>query len=228
MKNTDVTKKFQMRLEDLITHQMDGSSEKLSQSKIAREIGIEKGSLSKYLNDQAEIGINGLCKIADYFGVTTDYLLGRSDAYTSEIDIQTTCATLGLDQYTVETIRGFNPEVKHILSCLLAFEPFRQILWDMQELAGLYMAKRFLEEKASSGDFTCALANMRIVPDKLGFAEYKINLGLQETVSQIAANVSSHEIEEYAVATFKQWAQQAREQYQKGRTTDERGEADKS
>ena len=226
MTNTEVTKKFQMRLEDLITHQMDGSFEKLSQSKIAKEIGIKKGSLSKYLNDQAEIGINGLCKIADYFGVTTDYLLGRSDAYTSEIDIQTTCATLGLDQYTVETIRDFNPEVKHILSYLLAFEPFRQILWDMQELAGLHMAKKFLEEKASSGDFTCALADMRIVPDKLGFAEYKINLRLQETVSQVAANVSSHDIEQYAIATFRRWAKQAKEQYQKECTIDERGEAE--
>ena len=213
MRSTDTTRKFQMRLEDLISHQQDESPEKLSQSKIAKEIGIEKGSLGKYLNDQAEIGINGLCKFADYFGVTTDYLLGRSNAYSSDVDIQTTCATIGLDQTTVETIRDLDSESKNILTCLLAFPPFRQMLFDMQELAVLYRTRILLNEDSGTADFWGAFANIRIMPDKFGFVEYKINKKLQKIIDTVAESISSPTIEEYAQAELRHLIEQARSQY---------------
>lgn len=71
--NSGITKKFSKNLSFLVLCKQ--KKESISMSQIAKEIGIEKASLSKYMNNQAEPGITALCKIADYFNVTTDFLL---------------------------------------------------------------------------------------------------------------------------------------------------------
>lgn len=51
----------------------------LIQELLASELGITQQMLSKYERDIALIKIDILKKIAEYFNVTTDYLLGLSD-----------------------------------------------------------------------------------------------------------------------------------------------------
>lgn len=50
-----------------------------SVSSIAKDIGIPQQTLSRYLLCQREIGLENLCKIADYFGESLDYLVGRKE-----------------------------------------------------------------------------------------------------------------------------------------------------
>ena len=51
-----------------------------SMSKAAESIGIPKGTYASYEYGKREPNIEMISKIAEYFGVTTDYLLGRPDA----------------------------------------------------------------------------------------------------------------------------------------------------
>lgn len=46
---------------------------------VAKQIGIPQQTLSRYLLCQREIGLENLCKIADYFGESLDVLTGRRD-----------------------------------------------------------------------------------------------------------------------------------------------------
>jgi transcriptional regulator with XRE-family HTH domain len=46
---------------------------------IAKDIGISQGLMSDYKNGVKLPTINNLIKIADYFDVSVDYLLGRTD-----------------------------------------------------------------------------------------------------------------------------------------------------
>ena len=48
-------------------------------SSVARKINIPQQTLSRYLLCQREIGLENLCKIADYFGEDLDYLTGRKE-----------------------------------------------------------------------------------------------------------------------------------------------------
>lgn len=57
---------------------------KLSQTDLAKELGISRGSLSFYENAERTADIEVLYKVSDYFGVTLDYLLGKSDNRTRE------------------------------------------------------------------------------------------------------------------------------------------------
>ena len=56
--------------------------ERISQKQLAEAIGVERSSIGKYEGNQNIIpSVDVLNAIADYFGVTTDYLLGRTGAY---------------------------------------------------------------------------------------------------------------------------------------------------
>ena len=50
-----------------------------SVSSVAKKIGIPQQTLSRYLHYQREIGLENLCKIADYFNEDLDYLTGRKE-----------------------------------------------------------------------------------------------------------------------------------------------------
>lgn len=54
-------------------------SKGLSQSEFAKVIGVERTRYGKWENKGFEPPYATLVKIADYFAVTTDYLLGRTD-----------------------------------------------------------------------------------------------------------------------------------------------------
>ena len=51
----------------------------LSQVKLAMELNIAQNTLSRYETGEREAGYDMLIKIADYFNVSIDYLLGRTD-----------------------------------------------------------------------------------------------------------------------------------------------------
>ncbi len=65
------TQKFAERLRELIGTQ--------SISSIAKKINIPQQTLSRYLLCQREIGLENLCKIADYFDEDLDILTGRKN-----------------------------------------------------------------------------------------------------------------------------------------------------
>ena len=52
----------------------------ISQRKAAADLGISQAQLSHYENGAREPGLNFVCRACDYYGVTADYLLGRSAA----------------------------------------------------------------------------------------------------------------------------------------------------
>ena len=52
---------------------------KLSQQRLAIELNIAQNSISRYETGEHEAGYAMLIKIADYFNVSIDYLLERTD-----------------------------------------------------------------------------------------------------------------------------------------------------
>ena len=51
----------------------------LSQLRLATELNLTQNSISRYENLEREADYETLIRIADYFHVSLDYLLGRSD-----------------------------------------------------------------------------------------------------------------------------------------------------
>ena len=61
-----------MRLKEL------RESKGLTQKEVAEIIGYSEISYARYENGKREPDISTLCKLAEYFNVTVDYLIGRS------------------------------------------------------------------------------------------------------------------------------------------------------
>ena len=57
----------------------------LNQVEFAKILSVTKQCVSNWENDNVVPSIDMLCKIADFFGVSTDYLLGRSDKRVIEV-----------------------------------------------------------------------------------------------------------------------------------------------
>ena len=51
----------------------------ISQLKLAMDLNMTQNTISRYETGEREPGINELIKIADYFNISVDYLLGRTD-----------------------------------------------------------------------------------------------------------------------------------------------------
>lgn len=90
---------FGQRLRELRTERGE------NQSVLADHLGVSGQSYSAYENGR-EPSYSTLCIIAKYFNVTTDYLLGLSDA--REPQNATLVKELGLTEESIKIIRGFS------------------------------------------------------------------------------------------------------------------------
>ncbi|HIZ03212.1 MAG TPA: helix-turn-helix domain-containing protein [Candidatus Borkfalkia avistercoris] len=51
----------------------------MSQAQLARNLGTNQQSISRYETEQIEPNIEMIIKICDFFKVSADYLLGRTE-----------------------------------------------------------------------------------------------------------------------------------------------------
>ena len=103
---SETTQTFATRLQGLANqHKANviAQGQKYSQGKLADSCGIKRPAFDKYLDDNMEIGINSLVKIAKYFNVSTDYLLGLTDAAPANPSKRAVCEATGLN---LEAIKG--------------------------------------------------------------------------------------------------------------------------
>lgn len=61
------------RIKDLM------KSEKLTQMQLAHALEVGQSSISDWLNAKSEPSIENLWKLADFFDVSVDYLIGRKE-----------------------------------------------------------------------------------------------------------------------------------------------------
>ncbi len=73
----------------------------ITQQELADAIGISKGGLCYYENTNRAPDITVLEKFADYFKVSADYLLGRTNAQTQKAKLQAVCNYTGLSDKAV-------------------------------------------------------------------------------------------------------------------------------
>jgi len=92
------TKLLADRLQDLISE----SGKKVAE--ISKASGVASGSISCYQNDKQEASAENLVKLAEYFDVSVDYLLGRSDDKKGDIEVMAIEKAYGLSPGTQKTL----------------------------------------------------------------------------------------------------------------------------
>jgi len=77
-------------------------SKELNQTQLGEKLGVKKQSVSNWENGNIVPSIDMLIKIADYFHVSTDYLLGRDNPASDGLALMD---VTGLTQVQVEHIQ---------------------------------------------------------------------------------------------------------------------------
>ena len=79
----------------------------ISQRQAAAELGISQALLSHYENGAREPGLNFVCRACDYYGVTADYMLCRSNDQGGE--------TVGVAKDFIDQIRTVLDRAESVL-----------------------------------------------------------------------------------------------------------------
>ena len=140
------SKTFADNLQDLIAE----SRKPLNQ--LAKEIGISAGALSNYSNDSASAGMDAIVKIANYFCVSVDWLLGRSPTKSPNPTLQEVCIYTGLSEKAVDFFHNWTapglevgPSYLSFLSQLIESAEFDIFINNLFQFFHAVAAKRILE-----------------------------------------------------------------------------------
>lgn len=93
-----------------------------SDKKQAFEMGIPYQTFRKYLSNRAECSIGNISKIADYYCVSTDYLLGRTDVKSTDTNIKQICEYTGLSEAAVNYLiksKNENDKERRMMSLMI-------------------------------------------------------------------------------------------------------------
>lgn len=130
MVNTSSIDRFAQRLKTLRRERG------ITQQQLADGVGISKGGLSYYENSGRTPDISILERFADYFGVTTDYLLGRTNAQTQKAKLQAVCNYTGLSDKSVELLSDLkenSPEQLRVINFLLEQAGDMDIVYELDD-----------------------------------------------------------------------------------------------
>lgn len=75
-----------------------------TQNQIAKEIGVTRQSISQYCDGSTVPNADKLLKLAQYFNVSADYLLGMTDAKTNNKDVQFISDYTGLNESVITSL----------------------------------------------------------------------------------------------------------------------------
>ena len=86
----------------------------VSQQECADTIGVVKSTLGLWENGDTLPDARSLAQMAEYYGVSADYLLGLSDVKSPDVSIQKMCELTGLSEQTVEELIRNNESAEDV------------------------------------------------------------------------------------------------------------------
>lgn len=107
----DVTNIFSERLKEL--------RGKKTLQEVADSIGITRVAMGYYEKGERKPDIEILYKIADFYKVSADYLIGITDVKTPDIEIKAIANSIGLSEDAIGVLKTENTiGLKHVLECI--------------------------------------------------------------------------------------------------------------
>lgn len=106
----------------------------IGQTELARMLDISRQTIIGLENEKSEsIAFDVIKKYCDFFGVSADYLLGRSNAETTDEDIKMICRSTGLSETAVNALIEDNELGKENIFDLIARKNYAAVMNDLIE-----------------------------------------------------------------------------------------------
>lgn len=105
---------FGERLHEL----MQNSTPKVTQQRLADAVGVKRQSIAQYLAGNVQPPLSTVVAIANYFGVTIDYLTGRTNISSQDLEAKEICAKTGLSEKALAALMQ-EPHTQSLINRLL-------------------------------------------------------------------------------------------------------------
>ena len=79
-----------------------------TQEQAANRFNVTRQGFGNWLNGRTQPDYDALCKLAEYYNVSTDYLLGRTDVKTADTQLKTICEVTNLSEAAAKKIIKLN------------------------------------------------------------------------------------------------------------------------
>ena len=144
-KNTPTAEDFRSAFPSRLRFLMMNSTNPVTQSDLGAAIGKTRQAVGYYQDGSSNPDWKTLVKIADYFNVSVDYLLGRTEVKSIEGDLRTVSEYTGLSEEAITAYLRINnlqfpdrpdlPPMSSVLSQLFCNLDFWQILHSLSAYA---------------------------------------------------------------------------------------------
>lgn len=101
-KEKDYNSPFAVRFRELAANKTN--------QEIADGVGVSRQTVGQFILGQSKPDVDTLCKLSEYFGVSTDYLLCKNNAKTNDPDITAICEYTGLSAEAINKILSLKEE----------------------------------------------------------------------------------------------------------------------
>lgn len=101
---------FAVRLRECMNEIRADTGKPTTQEQLAAAVGVIRQTVSNYMNGQSDPDWETLAKIAQYFNVSTDYLVGLHDAPAPAADVRAACDYTGLSEHAAMMLNSAKDE----------------------------------------------------------------------------------------------------------------------
>jgi len=148
----------------------------MSQDAFAEFLGISRPTVGFYENGSRLPDAMVLRQIALRCDISTDYLLGLSDAMTPDIGIQAASQRFRLKEATLSVIEGFTTWERVAFERMIHSEPFREILAAIKKCTLAYIESREEELMAQIRDTDFTWSELIAIVKRVDDEQERISL----------------------------------------------------
>lgn len=165
-------------------------------------LGCTIQAINQYRLGISRPTLENLCKIADFYGVSTDFLLGRVPYMTQDVEKQNVCRYTGLSETAVERLHALADSASgyNFISSILTSGYLECILLDMDRLheALLYSEIEQMGGGMESLHKTIDPGTDLTAVDYCGFLQYRLSQNLGFAVNYSVAPSDEEVLEKIA------------------------------
>lgn len=156
---------------------------------VADALGISRASLEYYEKGKRKPDIEVLARFADYYGVSADYLIGRTGAKTTDRDIRFVCDYTGLNDMSIQRfhssigtslneINDFFLSDKAVLDYISLCDYFKEYKQNLQEYIEIDKKKdELIVEELSIEEYKERFLKAK---DNLNLSEFRVQKSIKK------------------------------------------------
>lgn len=135
------------------------------QDDVAKAIGVSRQALGKWANGETVPDILDLKKLAKYFNVSSDYLIGLSDNKTTKAELRMVCDYTGLSKENIEVIKFLKEAgYKHIIESVINDKFFIELI---SGCGGIEVFCKNLQEILNSDEYKKFQSENKLLENEL-------------------------------------------------------------